>query len=215
MTSHKNTQVLHQLRGELETARELAASGVEIATVNDLPQYINWTNITFHSVTSDLGEGDAADKITGIRETIDALRAIGSNLLNPLWLGLLARGYAHNEQAEESLAAIAETFEQIDRTDERWWEAELHRLKGQLLLDSDAAKSAEAEACFLKAIDVAQSQNAKSWELRAATSLARLWQGQGKTDTARDLLKPVHDWFTEGFDTADLKDAKAVLDELA
>jgi predicted ATPase len=206
---------LHQLRGEPETARDLAASGVEIATENALPQYIYWTTIALHSATSDLGDGDAADKITGIRETIGALRAIGSNLLNPFWLVLLARAYAHNGQAEESLAALAEAFEEIERTEERWWEAELHRFKGQLLLESNDANTSEAEACFLKAIDIAQSQNAKSWELRAATSLARLWRDQGKPGDARDLLKPVHDWFTEGFETADLKDAKAELDELA
>ena len=95
------------------------------------------------------------------------------------------------------------------------WKAELYRLKGALLLQQSSDNSTEAETCFHHAIGIAQSQQAKSWELRAATSLARLWQQQGKRQEAHDLLAPVYGWFTEGFDTADLKDAKALLDELA
>jgi predicted ATPase len=103
----------------------------------------------------------------------------------------------------------------VDKTGERVYEAELHRLKGELLLQQSPDNAAEAETCFHKAIEVAQSQHAKSWELRAATSLARLWQQQDKRQDAYDLLAPVYGWFTEGFDTADLKDAKALLDELS
>lgn len=209
------TAVLHLSLGEPKTAREHAKAGFEIATENDLVQYVYWTKITLFSATSELGEGDAADQITGIRETIDACRAIGSNLLSPIWLGLLARAYDQNGQAEESLTVVDEALGEITRTDERIWQADLHRLKGQLLLDRDSANAAEAEACFLEAIGVAQSQKAKSWELRAATALARLWHGQGKANEARDLLTPIHDWFTEGFETTDLKDAKALLDDLA
>jgi hypothetical protein len=94
-------------------------------------------------------------------------------------------------------------------------EAELHRLKGELLLQQSSGNQPEAETCFQKALDVARSQQAKSWELRAATSLARLWQPQDKRQEAYDLLAPVYNWFTEGFDTADLKEAKALLDNLA
>ncbi len=100
-------------------------------------------------------------------------------------------------------------------TGERWYEAELYRLKGELLLQQSSDNQAEAEACFQQALDVARHQQAKSFELRAATSLARLWQQQGKRQEAHDLLAPVYSWFTEGFDTADLQDAKALLDELA
>jgi predicted ATPase len=109
---------------------------------------------------------------------------------------------------------------EVQRSDGRQHEAELYRLKGELTLQESKVEShrskveEEAEECFQKAIEIAQKQQAKSWELRAATSLARLWQGQRRISEARDLLAPVYDWFTEGFDTADLKDAKALLDEL-
>jgi predicted ATPase len=115
----------------------------------------------------------------------------------------------------ESLNILAEALALVDKTGECTYEAELHRLKGELLLQQHADNQAEAEACFQHAMTIAQSQQAKSWELRAATSLARLWQQQGKRQEAHDLLAPVYHWFTEGFDTADLKDTKALLDELA
>ena len=102
----------------------------------------------------------------------------------------------------------------MERTGERWWEAEVHRLKGELLLHQATSDVAQAETCFHQALDVARYQQAKSLELRAATSLARLWQSQDKRQGARDLLAPVYEWFTEGFDTADLIEAKGLLDEL-
>jgi predicted ATPase len=102
----------------------------------------------------------------------------------------------------------------IDTTGERWYEAELHRLKGALWLSQSVDNSAEAETCFQHAMTIAQEQGAKAWELRSATSLARLWQHQGKRQQARDLLAPVYTWFTEGFDTPDLQEARALLDEL-
>jgi predicted ATPase len=110
---------------------------------------------------------------------------------------------------------VGEALVHIEKSDERYVEAELYRLKGELLLIQLPPAPAEAEASLHKALEVASSQSAKSWELRATTSLARLWQHQGKRAEARELLQPVYDWFTEGFDTQDLKDAKALLDELA
>ena len=132
-------------------------------------------------------------------------------------------------QHEEGLRLLTEALEIVDRTGERCDEAELHRLKGELTLEKFKASpelsrrvqgsqfkgEEEAEACFHKALEVAQRQQAKSWELRAATSLARLWQQQGKTAEACDLLAPVYNWFTEGFDTKDLQEAKALLAELS
>jgi predicted ATPase len=103
----------------------------------------------------------------------------------------------------------------VDITGQRWYEAELYRLQGALLLQGSSENSTEAETCFHHALDLARNQQAKSLELRAATSLARLWQQRGKRQEAHDLLAPVYNWFTEGFDTADLKDAKVLLDELA
>ncbi len=109
----------------------------------------------------------------------------------------------------EEAQTVAETHE------ERFWEAELHRLKGELLLQQSPDNRPEAETCFNQALSIARNQQAKSWELRAATSLARLWQSQGRRQDAYDVLAPVYEWFTEGFDTADLQEAKTLLDELS
>jgi predicted ATPase len=110
---------------------------------------------------------------------------------------------------------LTEALTLVDTTGERWYEPELHRLKGQLLLQQSSDNSTEVENCFHHALEIARNQQAKSFELRAATSLARLWQQQGKRQEAHDLLTPVYNWFTEGFDTADLQEAKAMLDALA
>ncbi len=135
-------------------------------------------------------------------------------------------------QAEEGLTALAGALTVADKTGERFYEAELYRLKGELSLQSavrsprsevtspqhpapNPQAEAEAEACFHKAIEIARRQQAKSLELRAVTSLARLWQQQGKKGEARQMLAEIYDWFTEGFDTADLQEAKALLEELA
>jgi len=115
-------------------------------------------------------------------------------------------------QPAAALVVLVEALTLVDNTGERLYESELYRLKGELLLQQSSDNHLEAETCFHHAIAIAQKQSAKSWELRAATSLARLWQQQGKRQEAHDLLAPVYNWFTEGFDTADLKDAKALLD---
>ncbi len=130
----------------------------------------------------------------------------------PHWYALLAEAHGAKGEVEEGLVVLTEALGLVEKTGENWREAELHRLKGELLLLQSADNQTEAETCFLQAIAIAQNQSAKSWELRAATSLARLWQRQDKRQDAYDLLEPVYGWFTEGFDTADLKDAKALLD---
>jgi predicted ATPase len=127
----------------------------------------------------------------------------------------LAEAHGKVGQAEEGLTALTEALALVKDTNERWNEAELHRLKGELLLQQSPDNATEAESCFNQALNVAHQQQAKSWELRASTSLAKLWQSQDKHKEAYDLLAPVYGWFTEGFDTADLKDAKALLDALA
>ena len=116
---------------------------------------------------------------------------------------------------EDGLDVLAEAMVQVESTGERYLEAELHRLQGEMLLAQSPSNHEPAEGAFQKALAVAGAQQAKSLELRAAMGLARLWHDQGKTTEARDLLAPVYDWFTEGFDTTDLKDAKALLDDLA
>src|SRR5262249_48694687 len=150
--------------------------------------------------------------------------------LRPYHLALLAEAYGKARRVEEGLTALAEALEVVDNTGERWCEAELYRLKGQLTLQKfqvpgskfqvppspqpvtpNTHVEAEAEGCFHKAIDVARKQREKSWELRASTSLARLWQQQGKKDEARHILEEIYGWFTEGFDTKDLQEAKALL----
>jgi predicted ATPase len=134
--------------------------------------------------------------------------------LQPWFLALLAEAQGTMGQPAEGLMTLTEALTLADKTGERWYEAELYRLKGELLLQQNSDNQAEAENCFHHAIHIAQNQSARSWELRAATSLARLWQQQGKRQEAHDLLAPVYHWFTEGFDTADLQDAKALLDDL-
>jgi len=134
-----------------------------------------------------------------------------------VFLALLADAYRKVGQIDEGLSVLAEALAFVDKSGERVWEAELYRVKGELTLQSDSKSqdSRVAEAAFKKALHVARHQQAKSLELRAATSLARLWQQQGKTAEARELLSEVYGWFTEGFDTADLQDAEALLDTLA
>jgi predicted ATPase len=128
-------------------------------------------------------------------------------------LASLAEGLTRRGDRAAALAALGEGLETSDVTGQHWWDAELHRLTGTVLLAEN--KLDEGQSSLQQAIRIAQAQQAKSLELRAATSLARLWGEQGRRAEARDLLAPVYGWFTEGFDTADLKDAKALLDELA
>jgi predicted ATPase len=116
---------------------------------------------------------------------------------------------------DQALGAIGLGVARAEETGQHYWDAELYRLRAQILLDKDVASSDEAEALFRRALEIARGQAGKSFELRTATNLARLLANRGQRDEARDLLAPVYDWFTEGFDTPDLKDAKALLDELA
>ena len=131
----------------------------------------------------------------------------------PYHIALLARACEIAGQIEEALALLDDALQIVERTGERWLAAELHRHKGQLLLRQGHSEA--AEELYRKALSIAEEQEAKLWELRAAVSLARLRRDQGRRAEARDLLAPVYGWFTEGFDTADLKEAKALLDELA
>jgi predicted ATPase len=133
----------------------------------------------------------------------------------PYYLALLAEAYGKSGQAEEGLNVLAEALALVAKTGECWWEAELHRLTGELLLRYAVPEVPQIEARFQDALAVARRQQAKSLELRAAMSLSRLWQRQGKRAEACELLAPVCGWFTEGFDTADLCDARALLEELA
>jgi predicted ATPase len=136
-------------------------------------------------------------------------------LMRPYFLALRAEVYGTLGEPEAGLTVLAEALALADTTGARWCDAELHRLQGELLLQQHAEHQAEAENCFHHALDIARSRQAKSLELRAATSLARLWQQQGKRDEAKQVLGDVYGWFTEGFDTADLQEAKVLLEALA
>jgi class 3 adenylate cyclase/predicted ATPase len=158
-------------------------------------------------------QGHVEEGMTQIQRGLETRQATGA--LGRSWFAAhLAEAYGKSRQIEEGLLVLTGGLALVDKTGECAYEAELHRLKGELLLQQSSDNQPEAESCFQQAIAVAQSQSAKSWELRAATSLAKLWQSQDKRHEAYDLLAPVYGWFTEGFDTADLKDAKALLDEL-
>ena len=151
--------------------------------------------------------------ITQLTRGLAAWSAAQGLLHVPTYLTILADAYRKVQQPQDGLKQLVEAIGVTDRTEGRYYEAEMHRVRGELLLSmhDDGA----AEASFREAISVAQHQSAKTWELRAAISMARLWRDQGKRDKAQELLAPVYSWFTEGFDTLDLKQAKALLDELA
>jgi predicted ATPase len=152
--------------------------------------------------------------LTQIREGIAAFRATGAALFVLYLCTVIADICARCGARDVALQALAEAATLVEQHDERWWEAEVCRLRGVVLLRQPGTPHAEAAACFQQALDVARGQEAKSLELRAAMSLARLWQQQGKRAEAHALLAPVYGWFTEGFDTADLQEAKTLLKEL-
>ena len=152
--------------------------------------------------------GKASDAVQTINTGITA------TVFYPFWLSHLAWAYAELGQFDDARCCISETMTAIETSKERWFEAEANRIAGEIALKSSEPDAAKAQVYFERALSVARAQRAKSWELRAATSMARLWLDQRKKGNARELLAPVYGWFTEGFDTLDLKEAKALLDEL-
>ena len=159
-------------------------------------------------------QGDAAIGVGQIQQGLAAHHEVGVKLGQPYYLVLLAEAYGQAGQPEAGLPVLAEALTRVAASEERWWEAEVYRLQGALRLQLPHPDAHEAEACFQQALDVARRQQAKAIELRAALSLTRLWQQQRKREEAGELLAPLYGWFTEGFDTADLQKAKALLDEL-
>ena len=158
--------------------------------------------------------GKASDAVQIIIAGITACRSTGTTVFEPRTLSFLASAHAELGHFDDAWRCIGEAMTAADTTKERWWGAEVDRIAGEIALKSPEVDTTKAEAYFDRALAVARQQQAKSWELRAAMSMARLWRDQGKRDEARDLLAPVYGWFTEGFDTLDLKEAKALLDEL-
>jgi class 3 adenylate cyclase/predicted ATPase len=158
--------------------------------------------------------GQASDAIEMLISGIAAWRTTGATFRMPERLSYLTIAYAEFGQRDDAWRCIGEAMTAVETAKEKWCEAEVHRIAGEIALMSPEPEAAKAEACFERALAVARRQQARSWELRAAMSMARLWRDQGKRQQARELLAPIYDWFTEGFDTLDLMEAKALLAEL-
>jgi predicted ATPase len=208
------TAWLHQCRRECALTRERAAAVLTLAVEHGLAQ--RWASSTILLGWTLAEQGRREDGIIQMRQGLAAWHATGSRIWRPYFLALLAEACAKAGQGEAGLTVLAEALVAVESTGECFYEAELYRLKGECLLRQVANPPLpqEAEACCQQALATAHRQQAKSLELRAATSLARLWQQQGKRQEAHDLLAQVYHWFTEGFDTADLQEAKALLEEL-
>jgi predicted ATPase len=155
--------------------------------------------------------GQVQEGMAQMREGMAASRSAGNRLFLSRTLGFLAEAQAEAGQPEDGLATLTEALALVEETGERHREAELYRLRGELLLMQ--GDQVQAERCFQQAIEVARRQHAKSWELRATTILARLWRQQGRVDEAREMLAAIYDWFSEGFDSADLVEARTLLEE--
>ena len=205
--------IVHQYRREVLAAHAQAAAAMTLATEQGFAMRVTQGTVLHGWALAMQGQSEAG--LAAMRQGLDADLATGAKTYQPYFLGLLAEAYGAGGHPDEGLAALAEALAVTDTTEVRYYAAELYRLKGALLLQQAVPDAAQAEACFHQALDVARQQQAKAFELRAATSLARLWQSQGKCQAAYDLLAPVYGWFTEGFDTADLQEAKALLEELS
>ena len=231
---------IYRSRHEPHFAREYAEACMTLSVEQGFPQFLAVSTLEKSWAISEQGQG--GDHIPQMRQILTSLQAVGMKGMVSSYLVLLAEMYEKERRVEEGLTLLAEALALANQTDHGWGKPELYRLKGTLTLQSKTSleqvsdksqtgqdksevtnpqhptpstqAEAEAEACFLKAIDIAQKQQAKSWELRASTSLARLWQSQGKTAEAHKLLSDVYNWFTEGFDTKDLQEAKALLESL-
>jgi len=205
--------VLHVARREGQATREVSEAALTLATEQGFAFWLAWgTFLRGWALTT---QGDAREGMAQMCQSLEATRAIGAEVGRSGFLALLAAAYGAAAQPEPGLAVLAEALRVVHTKGERYYEAEIHRLTGELLLAGFADQPVAAEASFHQALVVARAQQAKSWELRAAVSLGRLWQQQGKHQEAHDLLAPVYGWFTEGFDTADLQEAKTLLDALA
>jgi len=201
---------LHSLDGDNAALEEVAGQLIAVAAEQGFPL---WRALgTIYRGCVKVKNGNVATGISLLRSGSTAYRATGAQMWLPYHTALLARAFEIADQAEEALVQLDDAVQIMDRTGERWFAAELNRHKGQLLLRQ--GRSEAAEELYRKALSIAREQGAKLWELRAAASLARLRRDQGRHTEARDLLAPVYGWFTEGFDTPDLKEAKVLLDEL-
>ncbi len=204
---------IHHYRREAAATRDLAEAALKLAAEHDVAFFVGHATVLRGWALAHEGHGREA--IADIQRGVRAYRATGAELERPYWLLLLAEALANDDDIAAAADAVAEALEQAKETEAHFCEAELYRIKGDLLVARSPENEAEAEACLHRAIEVARGQSAKSLELRASLSLSRLCQRQGKREEARRVLGDVYGWFTEGFDTPDLRDAKALLDDLS
>ncbi len=205
--------MVHQYRREVQVAQERAEAVISLAAEKELPFFRAFGSMLRGWALAH--QGQVQEGVEQLRQGLLALHVSGIEIARLYFLALLAEAYGTIGQPAAGLAVLAEALTRVDTTRDRWYEPEIYRLKGALLLQQSADNHAEAQTCFHDALDVARAQQAKSLELRVAVSLSRLWLAQGKRAEARALLAPIYGWFTEGFDTADLQEAKALLDEVA
>jgi len=205
--------LIYQLRQEGQATQERADEAITLCTEHGFTFYLTMGTILRGWALTEQGQGKE-----GIAETCQGLaeyRVTGAELFRPHFLALLAESYGIERQAEEGLTVLTEALAAARKGGKRFYEAELYRLKGEFLLDFSAENQTEAENCFRQAIDIAKQRSARSWELRAVMSLSRLLQKKGKKEEAIQMLDEIYGWFTEGFDTADLKEARTLIEELS
>jgi adenylate cyclase len=209
------TAALHQLRREVQTVQERVETLLGISAERRFALFLAWGAALRGWALAE--QGEIEEGIAQMEQGLAAWRTTGGEVWLPIPLSFLAEAYGKVGKTEEGLALLTEGLGLADKNEERCWEAELHRLKGELLLKQNEGEMRfhDAETCFRQALEVARPQSAKSWELRAAMSLSHLWQKQGRGAEARKLLQEIYGWFTEGFDTPDLKEAKTLLEELS
>jgi predicted ATPase len=203
----------HQCRREAHAVQAQAEAAMTLSTEQGFPYWFAWGSIFRGWARA--AQGQRAEGLTEMRQGLAAYRITESALDWPRCLALLAEVHGKAGQADEGLHILGEALATVATTGERFYEAELYRLQGELMMARAVDQQPAAEACFQQALTVARQQEAKWLELRAAMSLVRLWQEQGQRTAAYDLLAPIYGWFTEGFDTVDLQEARALLEELA
>jgi predicted ATPase len=204
---------VHQVMMEVRPALEIAEAAIAMAEKDGFPVFVSYAGIVKGWALAQLSQ--AEEGVAQIRGGLTLAAATGSGLWRTYNLAQLAEACGKAGRIDEGLDAIAEAWDLTQQNGERWWEAEIHRLRGDLLFKQKGSNPEEAQTSIEQAIEVACRKGAKSLQLRATGSLARLMAEQGRRDEARTMLSKIYGWFTEGFDTADLKDAKALLEELS
>jgi predicted ATPase len=203
----------HFFLRDISTIQKEAKELIQLSTEQGFPIWLAFGKLLEGWTLAMEGQGEVG--IAQISKAASDILATGMEQKRPFNQAILAEVYGNAGKFEQGFHLLAEAQASVKKTGERLWEAEIHRLEGKLLLAMSAENQSEAEICFQQALDVARHQKAKSLELRAAMSLSRLWQGQGKRTEAQKLLAEIYGWFTEGFDTADLKNAKMLFEELS